>query len=237
MAAKPFRVVLGTLFPPGRVRRDQNGSRYCHKTQPGGTLMRHGSWTAGPVPLLAEGMTPGSLGGLLVAPAGLPDRLTAANRPADLGAITLPPVTAGADADLFPALPAVEDPVALLDGAAPGRLTLDKCGKRANTSQQLSCRAALRRPGCQQPWGLRFFLLCVSFYPIGLPGIERPPLSPTLPPVARKPLPSSGSIKDWRWKAGAAKDYFKKFLKDLFEERMDLLPFPHRPTAKFPHRP
>jgi len=78
--------------------------------------MRHGSRMTGAVTLLAAGVAPCSLGGFLVPPAGRPDRLSPANCPADSRAIALPPVTPGTDPDLLPTLPALEDPVALLDG-------------------------------------------------------------------------------------------------------------------------
>jgi hypothetical protein len=38
-------------------------------------------------------------------------------------------------------------------------------------------------------------------------------------------------------RAAAAKNYFKISLKNIREEEMDLLPFPHRPVVGFPHRP
>jgi len=104
--------------------------------------MRHGSRMAAAVPLLAEGVPPRSLKGRLVPPAGGPDGFEPADDAAGGAAILLPPVTAGADPDLLPALPALEDPVALFDGyRTSGTLALDKCGKRANTLRQLSRRA------------------------------------------------------------------------------------------------
>jgi len=103
------------FFPLGRVLRDQNRTLYCHEIRVGGTLMRHGSWAPGPVPLLPEGMTPGSLGGLLVFLASRPDQLTPADSGAlSPGAVPLPPVAPATDADLFAALPAMEDPVVAL---------------------------------------------------------------------------------------------------------------------------
>jgi hypothetical protein len=96
--------------------------------------MRHGSRMAGPVPLLAEGMPPGPLRGRLVPPAGGQEGSKPADDSADGGAILLPPVTVGADPDLLPALPALEDPMTLFDERrASGTLALDRCGKRANT--------------------------------------------------------------------------------------------------------
>ena len=109
--------------------------------------MRHGSRMAGPVPLLAEGMPPGSLRRRLVPPAGGQDGSKPADDHAGSRTILLPAVTAGTDPDLLPALPALEDPMALFDGyRTQGTLALDKCGKRANTLRQLSRRAVQRRP-------------------------------------------------------------------------------------------
>jgi hypothetical protein len=104
--------------------------------------MRHGSRMAAPVPFLAEGMPPRSLKSRLVPPAGGPDGFEPADDATGGAAILLPPVTARADPDLLPALPALEYPMALFDGyRTSGTLALDKCGKRANTLRQLSDRA------------------------------------------------------------------------------------------------
>ena len=109
--------------------------------------MRHGSRMAGPVPLLAEGVPPGSLRGRLVPTTGGQNGSKPADDSAGSGAILLSPVTSGTDPDLLPALPALEDPMALFDGyRTRGTLALDKCGKRANTLWQLSRRAVQRRP-------------------------------------------------------------------------------------------
>ena len=106
--------------------------------------MRHGSLPAGPITLLAEGVPPGSLGGLLVSFVGRLFRLYAADGRADWGAIPLPPIASTADPDLLPTQIAMKDPMALFDGSRTWgtTLALDKCGKRANTLWQLSCRAA-----------------------------------------------------------------------------------------------
>ncbi len=147
MAVSAFRVVLVGLFPLGRVRSGQDGEEWCHGRRWAGTVMRHGTWMARPITFLPEGMPAGSLGRRLVAPAGRADLLTTMHRSAFGRAIALAAVTAGADPDLHPTVPALEDPVALFDGyRTSGTLALDKCGKRANTLRQLSSRAVRRRP-------------------------------------------------------------------------------------------
>ena len=80
--------------------------------------MRHGSRMASPVPLLAEGMPAGPESRRLVAPAGGSDLLAAMDRPASSRAIALAAVTTGANPDLLPTVPALEDPVAFFDRRA-----------------------------------------------------------------------------------------------------------------------
>ena len=143
--------------------------------------MRHGNRMAGPVTLLAEGVPPGSLRGRLVPPAGGPDGFEPADDATGGAAILLPPVTAGADADLLPALTALEDPMALFDGyRTSGTLALDKCGKRANTLRQLSSRAVRRRPSGENLGSpFLFGALGACFYPMGPASCERQPISST----------------------------------------------------------
>lgn len=115
VAASHFPIAFQAFLHRGHIRRDQGGRTYCQNRRSRGTVMRHGSSPAGAVALLSEGMAAGSLGRRLVAAAGRPDGLSPAEVSAGSGAITLAPVTSGADPDLLAALPALEDPVTLLD--------------------------------------------------------------------------------------------------------------------------
>ena len=156
--------------------------------------MRHGSLPASSVPLLAEGVPPGPLGGLLVAQACRPDRFPPADGRALLGAERLPVVAPGADPDLLPALPAIEDPVALLDGCRTRRTWPWTIAARelilfvsSLAEPHITETRASRTTGSPFLFGLRF-----SFYSMELPRASDCP-SPPAPPQGERSTPASPS--------------------------------------------
>jgi hypothetical protein len=152
--------------------------------------MRHGSPAAVSVALLAEGVPTCSLGSRLVSPSGLPDRCASADGAAWGGAVALPPVAAGADADLLPAVGTVEDPVTLFDRRGGRGPWTSAARESILTPALLQSRVTeTRRPS--EPWGLRFFVgLRARFYPMELPRANCGP-SPEPHPSGEPSTPGS----------------------------------------------
>jgi len=85
----------------------------------GGRVMRYGCYNSRAPALLAGGVVAGPDGCLLVAPSRFADASFALHLGAVGRAVALPPITTSADDHQPVAAPAVEHPVAFLDGQAP----------------------------------------------------------------------------------------------------------------------